>query len=277
MAPRTEVLTISDSDGETSVAKPSTRTPQYRPRDKVSRHKHNSAVVDLTGDEDGLEIVRTAMPNRSGARLSPSSNSLARMYASPRSRPPAKPRAASPAVSLSDDEDELPDDPTPKSSAARRPPRSDPNSQLKAATSSSSLRNASHPSSPNKRLRIEDDNVQTYHTPEKRRRVAAHDEAPDVAGSHPTRSRLPGASQTGNSRSSPSKALVPDYPSEAGATDESNVDTTVNQHGSKTHASTKPQSVRRNRINVADDRQEERVELHSEPVGLTLNGSSTLR
>lgn len=274
MTPRPEVLTISDSDGETPVAKPSTRTPQYRPRDKVSRQKHNSAVVDLTGDEDGLEIVRTAMPNRSGTRSSPASNSLARMYTSPRSHPPAKPRAASPAVSLSDDEDELPDDPTPTTSAARRPPRSDPHSQPKAATSSSSLRNAHHPSSPSKRLRIEDDNVQAHHTPEKRRRVAAHDETFDVTNPHATRSRLPSASQTSNSRPSPSKAPVTDFSSEAGATDESNVDTTANVHGSKKQASMKPQSVRRHRIDVADDRQKERVELHSEPAGLSLNGSA---
>ena len=251
MAPGSEVFTILDSDEDV----PSTRATQIRPRDKTSRHKNNETVVDLTNEGDGPEIVRASMPNRLRAKSPPPSrNPLSRMYTSPRPRLPAKPRVTSPAVSLSDDEDELPDDPTPKALAGRPLPRSDPSSQPKVASLSSGLKIVSHPSSPSKRQRDRDDSTQRIFISEKRRRVATDEETPGRLDPYAKRSPHPDRPHRGKSRPSPSENPTIDSPSVAGAADESSADRLANSNSSQQTALAELPSVHRNLIGLVEER-----------------------
>ncbi|GAB7325920.1 hypothetical protein MBLNU13_g09979t2 [Cladosporium sp. NU13] len=270
MAPRREILTISDSDEDACQTKVGART-QIKPRDKTSRRKNNEAFVDLTNDDDGLEIVRSSMPNRTKPRSPPFINPLARMHSSPRPRPAAKQKATSPAVSLSDVDDDLPDDPTPKSLFARPAPRSDPRSRPKVASSSSSLKNTSRHSSPNKRPRDLDEATRRQYANEKRRRVAADEESVSWPDLRAIRSKQSSQSHGGSRRSSPSKALAISSPSIDGAAEERHTGTTADSQTSKQTSSAKSQGVQRNLVEIAEDRRKQHLAPRSKPVVSTLD------
>ena len=268
MPPGPQVVTISDSDEDAPTTNVGARAPHNRPRDKTSQRKNNGTVVDLTNDDDGPGIARSSMPNRIKARSPPSINSLSRMHATPRPRSTAAQlRAASPTFAPSDDEDELPDDPTPRSSFARPPPRSDSRSQPKV-TSRSSLRNA-HPSSPNKRPRNSNDSTRRQHAKEKRRRTAADEEPIDGLDPHAIRSKQPSQSHGGTRRSSPSKASAIESPSVAGAADESRAE--ASSHNAKPKTSANSQNNHRNLIETAEHRRQQRPGPRNEPTAPKLD------
>lgn len=259
MAPGREVVTILDSDEDDSDTRAGARAPQPKPRDKNSWRKNNGDVVDLTKDDnDGPEIVRSSMPNRTQARSTPINNLFSRVHSSPRPRPVAQPRAASPEVRINDDEDELPDDPTSKPSSARPTPRSDPRNQLKLASSSSSLRHASRPSSPNKRLRDASDSSQRQHLKEKRRRVTTDGEPiePDPRAIRPP--KQPNQSHGVSRRSSPSKGPATDSPSVAGAADESLTGSLASSQTPTHNPSTNTENIHRsNLVEIAERRRKQ--------------------
>lgn len=270
MAPGREILTISDSDEDASQTKVSARS-QNEPRDQTSRRKNNETFVDLTNDDDGLELLRSSMSNRTKPRSPSLINSLSRMHPSPRPRSAANQKAASPAVSLSDDDNELPDDPTPKSLFARPAPRSDSRTQPKMASSSIGLKNASRHSSPNKRPRYSDEATQRQHAKEKRRRVVADEESVGQPDLRAIRSKQSCQSHGGSRRSSPSKASAIDSPSVAGAADESRVGSTADSQTSEQTSSAKSQGIQRNLVEIAEDRRKQHPAPRSKHVVSTLD------
>jgi hypothetical protein len=273
MAPG-QVVTIYDSDEDAPQAKPARRTPQNRPYDQTSRRNNNGTVVDLTKDDDDPHIARTSMPNRTRDRSPLFRNSLSRSYASPRPHSAAKPRATSPAVSLSDDDDELPDDPTPKSSFARPPPRSDTRSQPKIASSSSSLRTVSRASSPNKRPRDGEDSSQRRNVPEKRRRIATHYGTSDLPVSRAIHLTASSQQHKGSHLSSPSRSSAVDAPTVAGAADDSRTKITTNAQSSKQTTPAKSQTTHHNLAASAEDRRKQHPGRHSESVAPSLDVST---
>jgi hypothetical protein len=275
MAPGREVVTILDSDEDDSDTRAGARAPQHKPRDKTSQHKNNRAVVDLTTeDDDGPGVVGSSMPNRARARSPLFFNSLSRMNSSPRPRPAANLRATSPAVWLNDDEDELPDDPTPKSLFTRPAPCSDPRGQPKVASSSSSLRNSSHASSPNKRSRDTDDGTQRQYVKEKRRRVAADEEPINGPGSGAARAKLPIQSYGESRWSSPLKVSAIDSPSVAGAADDSHAESLPGSQTSMQKTSANTKTSHRSLVEIAEHRQEQRSGPRSELTVPTLDADA---
>lgn len=279
MAPGREILTILDSDEDNSPTKVGART-QHKSRDKTSRRKHNGAFVDLTrddNDDDGLDAVRSSMPDHTRTRSPLFTNPLSRMHPSPRPRPAANQKATSFAVSLSDDEDDLPDDPTPKPWFARPTPRSDHKSQPKVASSSSSLKNVSRHSSPNKRSRDSDEAAQRRYAKEKRRRVAADEESVNRPDVRAIRSKQSSQSHGGSRRSSPSKASAIGSPSVAGAADESRAGTTADSETPKQTSSAKSQGIQRHLVEIAEDRRKQHQAPRSKPVVPTLDARAESR
>jgi hypothetical protein len=264
-----EILTIYDSDEE-GVEVLRSSGPVFRPRDKASRPVNSGAVVDLTGDDD-LDDASTARPDRRRARSPPSANSLARKRASPRPRSPAISKAASPDVSSSDSEDELPDDPTPKASFARPSLLFDTRHGSKAASSSGSLRNTSRPSSPRKRPRDEDNITQPKQQPGKRRRVVPRDESRDATRSPASWSNPVHGSPRAHPRLSPSKTTPNSHQSGAGANAELHANTAAKANGLKEPASAGQKAVSRDSVNVPGTKQAKCAEPHSEPLGSTTN------
>jgi hypothetical protein len=268
-----EVLTIYDSDEEgVEVLRSLGPRPVFRPREKASRAVNSGPVVDLTGDDD-QDDASTARPDRRRARSPPSINLLARTRTSPRPGSPAVAKAASLDGSSSDDEDELPDDPTPKASFARPSLLSDTRQGSKVASSSSSLRNTSRPSSPKKRPRDEDDNTQPKQQPEKRRRVVSHNETRDATHSPTSWPNLVHGSPRADDKPRPT-TTPNNFQSGAGATDEPHVGIVANATGLKEPTSLKSKAVSHDSINTLGTRQAKFAEPHSEPLGSKANDSN---
>ena len=276
MAPGREVVTILDSDEDDSNTRAGARAPQSKRRDDISRRKNNGtggAFVDLTNDDDEAEIGMADMPSHTKPRSPPSFNSSSRKHSSLWHRPAANPRATSPEILLDDDEAELSNDLTSKSLFPRPAPRSDPRSQPKVAHSSSSLRNPSRASSPNKRPR-EADNTQRQHAKEKRRRIATDEDPIDVLDSRAIRSKQASQSQGGSRRSSPSKASAIDSPSVAGAADESRAETEAVSQSFKENTAANAQKPHRKLVEIAESRQKQRSGPRSEHTAAILNASA---
>jgi hypothetical protein len=270
-----DVVTIYDSDEENVGEVPSART-DFRPRDKASRATTNCPIVDLTGESP------------------PTTKSFARMRAVPQPRSPTRSKSASPIIQSCDDEDELPDDPTPKSFFARRPPPSGPRLGLKPASSSSSLRNTSRPSSPNKRPRDEKGNIEAHRPPEKRCRLVPSDVTSDEINSSAFRSLRLDTPRKGDPQPASLTATLGDQKSRAGATDDSRIGSVTNVNESKQPTSARPEAVLRIPVNgqvptqarlvephiqeprPACNDQDEEGGSHSDPVGSTRNRQTGL-
>lgn len=270
-----DVVTIHDSDEDEVTEVPNVRSarPVFRARDRTSQVVNKYAIVDLTED-DGQDVATTAVPNRTIAGPS-STNSPAHTHALPRHHSPARSKAAPPIVpSSDDDDDELPHDPTPNASFSRRLPQSDPKSGPKTA-SSSSLRNTSHPSSPNKRLRDQDSSIKPPHQPGKRRRVLPHEETRDVTRSPAFRSRLLDVSRSDDLRPSAPKVASNDRSSGAGASAEAHIDTLMSTDGSRKSSPARHDAAPRNPVDIDENRQAKRPKPDTELLEQTSKDSNT--
>lgn len=264
MAPsRASYIVLQDSDEDDDVAAPSKRParPLDKPRDKTSRVATKGSVVDLTGDQDS-DSVGSAVRNRSRHRSPPSAKTLAYTHVVHRSSSPHKrdglsaiPKVTHAMIVSSDSENELPDDPAPNSSSSRPAQSSDLGRRPKAGLQSNS-RNPSNTSSPKKRPRDEDSNLQSQHISEKRRRIAVLDGDHEAARSPLVRSlEVPPREIL---RQSASSAVAENHSSDTGASDTPRANNGTSAPGPFGPASTKADRVTPNTEGYSDIRLVER-------------------